>query len=246
VRLVLLVGPALPSFQEATLLHLLAHRRDDVVGAVIDQTPVPSIATRLKKNLERGRGGYIAIIALQALRGRGSRLPAAASRLAGLGFPVIETTAPYGPECLEAITRLEPDVLCRISGFGIVKEPLLSIAPQGVLSYHHGDMRRYRGQPPGFWELYHGERIMGVTVQRLAAGIDCGEPIVERQFEIRRDDTLSSLSERIYGASADMLSEAVDRVEAGQEFSPLDSSGLSIRFPTSASGSSIRSGSAAG
>lgn len=39
-----------------------------------------------------------------------------------------------------------------------------------MLSYHHGDMRRYRGQPPGFWELYNGEREIGVTVQRLAAG----------------------------------------------------------------------------
>ena len=62
---------------------------------------------------------------------------------------------------MEAIARRTPDVLLRIGGFGIVKEPLLSLCRAGVLSYHHGDMRRYRGQPPAFWELYHGERSIG-------------------------------------------------------------------------------------
>jgi methionyl-tRNA formyltransferase len=74
---------------------------------------------------------------------------------------------------------LRPDLLLLIGGFGIIKAPLLDLAPQGVLSYHHGDMREYRGQPPAFWELYNGEKPNRVTVQRLSPGIDCGQPIVE-------------------------------------------------------------------
>ena len=125
-----------------------------------------------------------------------------------------------------------------IGGFGILKPPLLDLAPQGTLSYHHGDMRRYRGQPPAFWELYNGERSIGVTVQRLSPGIDCGQPIAERLFPIREDDTLRSLSNRIFAGSADMMIEAVRRLqEASFEPRPSRASGSCTRFRTSGSGS---------
>jgi methionyl-tRNA formyltransferase len=108
---------------------------------------------------------------------------------------------------------LEPDVLILLGGYGIVKEPLLSLAAHGVVSYHHGDMRRYRGMPPAFWELYNGERQMGVTVQRLGASLDAGEPIVERTVAIRDEDTVRSLRKRAMDGSVDMLFEAVQRLE---------------------------------
>ena len=53
------------------------------------------------------------------------------------------------------------DVLCLIEGYGIIKRPLLEITNFGVFSYHHGDMKFYRGMLPAFWELYNGETRMG-------------------------------------------------------------------------------------
>ena len=50
-------------------------------------------------------------------------------------------------------------------------------------------------------------------MQRLSPGIDCGQPIAERAFPIREDDTLSSLSNRIFAGSADMMIEAVRRLQ---------------------------------
>ena len=100
-----------------------------------------------------------------------------------------------------------------LGGFGIVKEPLLSLAPNGILSYHHGDMRKYRGQPVGFWELYHNEKEMGVTVQRLAAGIDKGTPIVEKTVPIEKNDNVKKLSERAILSSIDMMHEALTQIQ---------------------------------
>ena len=77
-------------------------------------------------------------------------------------------------EQTQDVAELAPDVLVLIAGFGIIGEPLLSLAPHGVLAYHHGDMRRYRGMPPAFWELFNDETEMGVTVQRLSPGLDDG------------------------------------------------------------------------
>lgn len=230
-RLVVLAPSTLDPFQHAVLEHLLAHRAGDVVGCVIDARPPLPAAARLRAHLRRGRGGYVAVMAVQLLLRRRRPVVAAAPRLAGAGAAVIATEEPYGAATAAAIGRLAPDVLLLVGGFGIVREPLLTLTPGGVLSYHHGDMRAYRGQPPGFWELSHGEPDMGVTVQRLAAGIDCGTPIVERRFAIRPTDTPRSLIRRVYAGSADMLLAAVERFEAGETGEPLTRLGRVYTLP---------------
>jgi methionyl-tRNA formyltransferase len=155
----------------------------------------------------------VLVMALNPLRRRRAAAMDTAAFFGRLSVPIIRSEDPYRGETLQAIRDLRPEVLLLIGGFGILKAPLLSLAPEGVLSYHHGDMREYRGQPPAFWELYNGEREIGVTVQRLSEGIDCGEPIVERSFPIRNRDTLRSLSNRIFTGSTDLMLEAVRRLE---------------------------------
>ncbi len=230
-RLVFLAPPQLDPFQDAVVARVLAARRDDVAGVAIDARSPEPLRARLAKHVRRGRGGYVAVMALGALRRRRRPARPAARVFAAAGARVIEARDPYAPSTLAEIAALQPDVLLLVGGFGIVKEPLLDLAPAGVLSYHHGDMRRYRGQPPAFWELCHGERSMVVTVQRLAAGIDCGTPIVERRFEIRPDDSLATVSRRIYDGSVDMMLAAVERVERGEAAAPVETLGDVYTLP---------------
>ena len=128
-------------------------------------------------------------------------------------IPCIETQAPYTEETANKLKNLLPEALVMLGGFGIVKEPLLSLVPKGILSYHHGDMRKYRGQPVGFWELYHGEKEMGVTVQRLAAGLDRGTPIVEMAVPIEKGDSVATLRSRALDSSTGMMHEALRLVQ---------------------------------
>lgn len=65
----------------------------------------------------------------------------------------------------DAVDRLgDCDVAVRF-GFGILVGDALSAPGNGVLSYHHGDLTKYRGQPAGFWEFIRGEPRAGVTLQ---------------------------------------------------------------------------------
>jgi folate-dependent phosphoribosylglycinamide formyltransferase PurN len=213
MNMIVLCGESLDDFQRAVIDTLAATSRPQIVGCVIDSRPAPALWRRAVSNLARGRGGYVLVMAANRLRRRGAAHADTAAVFRSLSVPILWTDDPYEEEMIQAIRDLRPDLLLLVGGFGIIKTPLLNLAPQGVLSYHHGDMRKYRGQPPAFWELYNGERRIGVTVQRLNAGIDCGEPIVERSFPIRRDDTLGSLSKRIFVGSTDMMREAVQRLD---------------------------------
>src|SRR4030042_1493465 len=82
-------------------------------------------------------------------------------------------------------------------------------------------MRKYRGTPPGLWELYYGENEGGITVQRIAAGIDCGVPVVEKHIPIRPDDTLSALKTRLRAEGEGMLYDALKKV-ANPDFTPTE------------------------
>ena len=43
-----------------------------------------------------------------------------------------------------------------------------------VLSFHHGNPSKYRGRPPGFYEILNGEKKSGVIVQKLTNKLDAG------------------------------------------------------------------------
>ena len=124
-----------------------------------------------------------------------------------INIPFITTQSKYSSEVLKFIKSTNPDVLFRI-GWGIIKEPLLSISPIGILSYHHGNIRKYRGQPPGFWQLYNKEREAKVTVQILEEGIDCGAIIAEVDVPIYSRDSYKSFNRRLYTSSYDLVAKA--------------------------------------
>jgi hypothetical protein len=59
-------------------------------------------------------------------------------------------------------------------GFNIIRGDILKSAKYGVWSYHHGDEEKYRGGPPGFWEIYFNDSVNGAILQKLTDRLDSG------------------------------------------------------------------------
>ena len=221
MRIAVLAPRRLNDYYVRVLAHLFADERTEVVGAVIDARPAKPMKEKLRRELKRGRGGYVAVMAAQALARRGGDHDDSvdtAAHLEAHGAPTLAVDDLYANETVDWLRGLRADALLRV-GFGIIREPILSLAPYGVLSYHHGDMRRYRGQPPAFWELYNGEREIGVTLQVLNAGLDAGQVVCERRFEVRPGERLPAVRKRIYGDTDAMARDACLRL-ADPAFSP--------------------------
>jgi len=77
---------------------------------------------------------------------------------------------------LEKVREMKLDVILRM-GSGIISGGVLRAAPFGILSLHHGDNRKYRGVPPGFWEVLNRERTSGFVLQQLTEELDGGSVI---------------------------------------------------------------------
>ena len=91
----------------------------------------------------------------------------------------------------------------------MIKKPLLNVPKVGTLSFHHGDMKKYRGQPAGFWELFNNEKKIKITVQLLSEKLDAGIPVIEKIIPISNGETLKSLKEKLYKQSMGEMSKAI-------------------------------------
>lgn len=114
------------------------------------------------------------------------------------------------PETVELIDS-RCDVVLH-SNVGILSGEILNATRYGVLSFHHGNLREYRGGPPGFWEFLHGRDEAGTTLQRLTETLDAGEIIVEKQVDISESTSWRKVCESLNSASTDMLVTAVERI----------------------------------
>jgi folate-dependent phosphoribosylglycinamide formyltransferase PurN len=219
MKIGILTSSSLSEFRLKTLQPILADKEFAIKVAIIDKRPKKSLKQKILKNIKRGRGGYIFIMAIKSFfskKQKGIRIEEFCKENQ---IDIIETTAPYSDAVIDKIREYKLDILLLVGGFGIIKEVLLNTTPKGVLSYHHGNMRKYRGMPPARWELYNNEMEMGVTVQVLASGLDCGIPIEEKTIEIRKNDTLIKLQNRASEQSIDMFYKALKKL-SNRDFVP--------------------------
>lgn len=107
----------------------------------------------------------------------------------------------------------ETDVAIRF-GFGFLVGEALDAPEMGVLSFHHGDLREYRGQPMGFWEYVQGRETAGVTLQRINETLDGGEIVTSREVDIDDAPTWAAVRRRLLGASEDMLADGIRQLQA--------------------------------
>jgi hypothetical protein len=82
---------------------------------------------------------------------------------------------------IEKIKQQKIDALIRCGG-GIHKGDILTCTKFGIISFHHGDNRKYRGGPAGFWEVLDGEEYTGFIIQKLTEDLDGGEVIMRGEF----------------------------------------------------------------
>lgn len=99
------------------------------------------------------------------------------------------------------VKDLAPHFVLRF-GFGILKGEILKAAPFGVWSYHHGDPSNFRGQPPGFWEIYSGSDVTGSILQLLSEELDAGTVLHSGFFKTTHQSYAKTKDAIYFGSSS--------------------------------------------
>lgn len=117
------------------------------------------------------------------------------------------------------------DVLRKIESFAeivvflgfnkIVRGGILDRPKYGVLSFHHADIKKYRGRPAGFHEWINDEHFVGTTLQRLTPDLDIGDVVIKRHADITGLDCYQQVLVEAMKLKGNMLVEGIDSVEKG-------------------------------
>ena len=121
----------------------------------------------------------------------------------------------HDPAVLHDVREAAPD-LGVVFGTRVLRAELFTIPRLGMVNIHQGRLPDYRGMPPGFWELYNGEQSAGVTLHRVAAGLDTGEILCQQTIDIRSGETLESLQSRLESAVLERIGGWIELVLSGQ------------------------------
>lgn len=118
---------------------------------------------------------------------------------------------------------LPPDIVKKMSkidlalhaGVGILSGDILEAPKHGVWGVHHGNIRQYRGGPPGFWEFINREPEAIVTLQRYTERLDGGEVVLEKGVDISTAGSWSDVRTSMCRETISIFSQGVEKVIIG-------------------------------
>lgn len=116
---------------------------------------------------------------------------------------------------LNSIKKLEKynaDLFVSMSFNQIIKKKLINIPPKGFINCHAGALPFYRGRCVLNWVLINGEKKFGVTVHFIDEGIDTGDIISQKLYNIKQNDNYKTLLRRSEKYCANLLVNSIIKI----------------------------------
>ena len=120
----------------------------------------------------------------------------------------------------EIIKRIQPDAVV-ISSFSRILPPDL-LALSLFVNVHYAPLPKCRGRANVNWAIINGEKTAGLSVHRVAPGLDDGDILFQQEVEISSTDTAQSVYDRLNAIQQRKLGPAVLRALAGVAGAPQD------------------------
>jgi methionyl-tRNA formyltransferase len=116
----------------------------------------------------------------------------------------------------EALRDLQPDVMVVVAYGQILPKSVLNIPKHGTVNVHASLLPKYRGAAPIAWAILNGEKVTGVTTMLLDEGMDTGDILLQTEVSIGDGDTCETLHDRLASSGAQLLSETLEGMKAGE------------------------------
>lgn len=107
------------------------------------------------------------------------------------------------------------DWLLSIANLSIVDQALIDRARQGAINFHDGPLPRHAGLNAPVWAILGGEKQHGVTWHLMQGGIDEGDIVKQKLFDMAPNETALTLNTRCYEAAIESFGELLGDLQAG-------------------------------
>ena len=142
-------------------------------------------------------------------RGRKTR-PSAVKRFAQEhGIAVRQPASLKSAAVQDELAALQMDAMV-VAAYGLLlPQAVLDMPQHGCVNVHASLLPRWRGAAPIQQAILAGDQCSGVTIMRMAAGLDTGDILCQRDCAIAADETAGSLSEKLAELGAQTLPECL-------------------------------------
>jgi len=102
-----------------------------------------------------------------------------------------------------------------VVAFRILPPDVFEIPKYGSINLHASYLPKYRGAAPIQWALINGETETGLTTFKLAAKVDTGNIYMQMKIEIKPNDNLETLHDKLSAEGAKIVFDTVNLIESG-------------------------------
>jgi methionyl-tRNA formyltransferase len=110
---------------------------------------------------------------------------------------------------IEKVSQYNCDLFVSMSFNQIFKTEIINLPKYNTINCHAGKLPFYRGRNILNWALINDEKEFGITVHFIDEGIDTGDIILQRDYQITDNDNYSTLLERSYIECSNILYDAI-------------------------------------
>lgn len=97
---------------------------------------------------------------------------------------LVDNKVSFNEENIKKIKKENFDILIRSCSYILTGE-ILNISKNKIISFHHGNIQKFRGSPAGFWEVFFKEDETGFAIQQLDENLDAGNILFEGFFQTK-------------------------------------------------------------
>lgn len=119
------------------------------------------------------------------------------------------------PEFIDKMKKYDVDLFASMSFNQIFKPEMINLPRLKTINCHAGKLPFYRGRNILNWALINDEKEFGITVHYVDEGIDTGDIIQQKTYEITDEDDYNSLLERAYIGCAEILYKSIKLIQEG-------------------------------
>ncbi len=132
------------------------------------------------------------------------------------GIPVYQPQGYKEEKVFEEYKELQPDLTILAFVTEIIPEEFFQVPSKGAICYHPSLLPRHRGGSAINWAVIMGNAKTGVSIFWPDGGIDTGPVLLQKEIEIKPDDTAGSLYfNHLFPMGIEGILESVDVIEAG-------------------------------
>jgi methionyl-tRNA formyltransferase len=131
--------------------------------------------------------------------------------------PVYQPESLKSPEQVTGIRALSADLMVVVAYGILLPQSVLDIPARGCVNVHASLLPRWRGAAPIQRAVMAGDKITGITIMRMEAGLDTGPMLHKKVCEIGPLESASDLHDRLAGLGAEALKEILPAILRGEQ-----------------------------